>query len=482
MGARAGVYTRLSRLKSTEELTRLAMERQDEDAMALAMTRGYEVAKLYPDPGISAADHVVREVFEGALRDLAEHVIDVLVIPKFDRLTRGPATWLRIERVLLDSGGTIVSVMDGDLDVSTANGRKSLRDKATTAAWELEMISERVTRWHRQRAHAGKPNVSGRRPFGYVDRQRSAVDQAEADVIVWAAEKLLSGHSLRSVVAGVADLGVTAPSGKPWRIPNFRQMLLSPGLAGIRTYQGAEVASGGWPAILDRTTWVKLGARLNGAPRKEGRPAVRYLLSGLVRCGRCGHPMHSTKSPRGTRQYACRKRSGAPQCGRLAIYAVPVEEHVGAKVLAHLSEGGLAAAVADLGDNRADAAYAELAEAETALLELSADYYQHKLIGKAEFLVNRQALTERIERARQMLGSLTGRNALAELRDRLHPDADGTVSAAELAAWWNDDSTPEERREVVQAALDRVVIHPSGPRMSRFDTGRVEVPDDAWKV
>ncbi len=93
MAVRAGVYTRLSRLKldpdpaKAAELTRLAMLRQDEDSLKLATDRGYEVTTTYPDPGISADDKVVREVFEGALADLAEGTIDALVIPRFDRLT-----------------------------------------------------------------------------------------------------------------------------------------------------------------------------------------------------------------------------------------------------------------------------------------------------------------------------------------------------------------------------------------------------------
>src|SRR6266508_1998191 len=100
----AGVYTRLSRLKEDPELTRLALLRQDEDTLKVCAERGYEVAKLYPDPGISADDAIIREQFEQALSDLGDGTIDVLVIPKFDRMTRGLGTWLRIERVLLDTG------------------------------------------------------------------------------------------------------------------------------------------------------------------------------------------------------------------------------------------------------------------------------------------------------------------------------------------------------------------------------------------
>jgi site-specific DNA recombinase len=472
---RAGVYTRLSRLKATDELTRLALERQDEDAMALATARGYEIVKTYADPGISAADEVVREQFEQALADLAERVIDVLVIPKFDRMTRGLATWLRIERVLLESGGILVSAVDGDLDPSTPNGKFILRQRAQMAEYELDMIRERVKRWHRQRAHAGKPLVSGRRPFGYATKDRSEVDEVEAEVIRGAAELLLprpgapGGKSLNYVTAWANDQGAVAPNGKPWRPPNFRQMLMSPGIAGLRYYHGAEVAKGDWEPILDKATWQKLRAKFE-ANRQPGRPGV-HLLSGLVRCGRCGQPMH-TKYSRAGRQWACRTRPGQRQCGRVTILAEPVELLVSERILDRLQGDGLTRALAVLGNGKVDAAAQELADAETARDEIEAWHKTGAIKGDA-FLRMHGPAEERVVKARRVLKAQTGRSVLADLPG----DAD------DLRSWWYDpDTTVAERRSVVEACLAEIVIEPSGPRMSKFDPARVVIPKGAWKV
>lgn len=473
MALRAGVYTRLSRLKATDELTTLGLERQSEDTLKLCADRGYEVVKHYSDPGVSASDEAVRDQFEQALSDLGDGTIDVLVIPAMDRLTRGLKTWIRIRSVLTASGGKIVSVTDGDLDPTSA----IVTIRVALAEDELARIKRRVVRWHQQRASNGHPLVSGRRPFGYVDKQRSAIEPREAAVIEYAAELLIGGKSLRSVTAW-ANTVTTAPNGKPWRPMNLRQTLLSPGVAGLRYYHDVEVAEGTWEPILDRVTWERLRRRLTRQPSTPGRPAA-HLLSGLLRCGRCGQPMHSTTlrdRKRGLperRQYACRKRPGQPNCGKLTITASPVEELVGAEVLAHLDQGGLTAALASLGDGQAEAAAAELTDAETARNEIE-DMLKAREIKRDAFLRLHGPAEARVEAARRALVQDSGRSALADL-----PTGPG-----ELAAWWSDpETTVADRRAVIGDVLTEVIVMPPTRKLARgIDPERVVIPEEAWKV
>jgi len=178
--------------------------------------------------------------------------------------------------------------------------------------------------------------------------------------------------------------------------------------------------------------------------------------------------MHSTKSPRGVRQYACRARPGQPQCGRLAIYASPVEVIVGERLLDRLDKPGLAAALASLGDGTATAAADELADAETDRDEIE----QMRVVGAIKqdaFLRMHGPAETRVEAARKALKAASGRSVLAD-----HAD--------DLGAWWDAISTTvEERREVLTAVLERVVIAPS-TGSTRFDGGRVQIPRDAWRV
>jgi site-specific DNA recombinase len=464
---RAGVYTRLSSLKPTEELTSLGLERQSEDTLKLAAERGYEVVRTYSDPGRSGADDVVRPEFEQALRDLADSTIDVLVIPSFDRLTRGLKTWIRIRAVLEASGGKIVSVADGDLDGDSP----LVSIRAVFAEDEIRRTSRRVTRWHAQRAHAGKPLVSGARPYGYATKDRSVTDEVEAEVIRAAAELILRGKPLHAVAAWANELGATSPTGKLWRANTFGKMICSPGVAGLRFHQGVEVATGTWEPILDRATWEAVRMRLQ-VTKRGGRPP-KALLAGIIRCEVCGRRMTTGYRPRDhARQYRCYVATGIePRCGK-AISAEPVEELVAERVLDRLEITGVNAALASLGDGQAEAAAAELADAERDRNELE-QMRASGAIKNDAFLRMHGPAEERVEAARRALRASSSRSALSALPT--DPD--------ELRAWWYDpDTSVEERREVLRAVLDRVVIQPSGPRMNTFDPERVVIPKDAWKV
>jgi site-specific DNA recombinase len=460
---RAGVYARLSRKKATEELTAAGMERQEEDCRALCTREGWEVAQTYDDEGVSAAAGKHRPAFEQALADLGAGAVDVLVIASLDRFVRSLWDMLRVERVV-ESGGRLISVGDGWLDTADPAARFILRQRAMVAEMELENIRRRVARRHRQRAEAGEPLVSGRRPFGYARKDRSEVDEREAAAIREAAERLLDGWSLRRVVA---ELEVAAPSGKPWDVQNFRAVLLSSGVAGFRSYKGdPEFRRGTWEPVLDEATWRQLRALLLSR-KKPGRPAV-HLLSGLLECGLCGAHMWTKYRPDGVRQYACGQRPNQTNCGRLAIKADPVDELVEQAVLLRLAGPGLKAALQlDGADSDRDRLLAQRQEAERIRDEIE-DMFKAGQIKRDAWVRMHAPAVEQVDLIEAQLAAVTRRSVLAGL-----PDARGP-----LDKWWRK-ATVEEKREVLASLLIKCVVAPSGPRMSKFDPGRLQL---VWRV
>jgi site-specific DNA recombinase len=456
----AGVYARLSRKKATEELTAAGMERQEEDCRALCDREGWQVVATYDDEGISAAVGKHRPAFEQALADLSNGVVDVLVIAALDRFVRSLWDMLRVERVV-ESGGRLISVGDGWLDTADPNARFILRQRAMVAEMELENIRRRVARRHRQRAEAGAPLVSGRRPFGYVTKDRSVVDEIEAAVIRNSATRLLSGVSLRRVVA---ELEVLAPSGRPWQIQNYRQMLLSSGIAGYRSYKGEpEFRRGTWEPVLDEATWRQVRALLL-ARSKPGRPAV-HLLSGFLECGLCGASLWTKYRVDGVRQYTCEKRAGPDdRCGKLGIKAEPVEQLIERAVLRRLAGPGLKAALAalDSPDADRDKLLAQRQEAERVRDDIEAMFQAGDIKRDAWVRMHGPAV-EQVERIEAQLGAVTRRSILAGLPDARKP----------LERWWHGADTAE-RREVLSSILIKVVVGPSGPRMSKFDASRLD--------
>jgi hypothetical protein len=125
--------------------------------------------------------------------------------------------------------------------------------------------------------------------------------------------------------------------------------MTNPRLAAKRAYHGEIVADGTWPAILEADTFAQV-ERLFAQRRHGGRPPTRWLLPGIVRCGRCGGYME-TSGGRGAMRYRClpphqgrHRRVGQekPGCGHVAIMAQPLDDLVGEMVIQRLAGPGLA--------------------------------------------------------------------------------------------------------------------------------------------
>ncbi len=72
-----------------------------------------------------------------------------------------------------------------------------------------------------------------------------------------------------------------------------------------------------------------------------------YLLTGMLRCGRCGNKLFSALRDQDTRRYVCLSGPDRGGCGRLTVVAEPVEALITEAVLFRLDTTGLADAIED---------------------------------------------------------------------------------------------------------------------------------------
>jgi DNA invertase Pin-like site-specific DNA recombinase len=192
---KAVIYTRISQDRTGAGM---GVERQEQDCKDLANNLGWEVVAVYTDNDISAYSGKRRPGYEVLLADLeAGRATDVLA-SHTDRLHRSN---LELERyiTICDSHGVITHTVQADnLDLSTSSGRMTARIVGAVAQQESEHKGERVRRARQQKAQAGGWN-DGKRPFGF-EPDGLTIRESEAAEIRKAAEAILSGASLRSVV------------------------------------------------------------------------------------------------------------------------------------------------------------------------------------------------------------------------------------------------------------------------------------------
>src|SRR5690606_29481575 len=120
--------------------------------------------------------------------------------------------------------------------------------------------------------------------------------------------RYLAGESLTSLTLWLQDELITSVADKPWRTGTLRTMLTNPRYAGLRAHHGEVVATAVWPAIITRNQHEQLVAAFARKKTTGRRTPRRYLLSGLLRCGKCGNKLFSSvRKDRKieTRRYVC---------------------------------------------------------------------------------------------------------------------------------------------------------------------------------
>ena len=214
----------------------------------------------------------------------------------------------------------IALVQGSDMDPTTASGRMVIGVLGEVAQMEIELKGERQKRAARQRAESGRA-WTPTRWFGYTmpkpDGSGMEIVESEAALLADAYAGILAGRSLQGLAKEWNERGVTTVPGNKWVATTLRTTLLNARYAGISTYLGEEVAAGQWPAIVSEDVYRGVAAILKD-PQRTRRPingyGRRYLLSGLLTCGKCGRKRingtraHNTKSPRPN--YVCKSCQG----------------------------------------------------------------------------------------------------------------------------------------------------------------------------
>ena len=466
MPSAAAIYARIS---SDPDGDQLGVKRQIADCQTFAEHRGWPVHDVYVDDDRSAYSGKTRPEYRRMLADIREGPVDAVVVWHLDRLHRQPRELEEFFEVCDAAGLRAMASISGDIDLSADDGRFLARILGAVSRKESDDKSRRLSRKHQELALEGKIVGGGDRPFGYRADRRT-IEPIEAGVIREAAARIRAGDSLRAVASDWNARGIATVRGGPWSIQVLRRVLMNPRLSGQREYRGEIVAKGEWQAILTPEDTAQLRTIMGDPARFTRRTVRRYLLSGgLLRCSLCGAVLVARPRGDGTRRYVCAKGPGLPGCGRIAILAEPLEELVAEAVLYRLDTPELAAAIAGVAaeDAEADAAQASVV-ADRAQLEELARAYGERQITFPEFLAARKPIEARIEAGQRKVSRLTQTTALA-----------GHVGNAEaLRSTWADLPLTRQRA-VVAAVLDRAVVRPATRGRTRFDPDRIE---PVWRL
>jgi site-specific DNA recombinase len=458
---RAVIYARLSRDRDGSQT---ATARQVADCRKYADAKGWSVVGVHEDSDLSAyTGKVMRPGFEAVLEAIEAKEADIVVSWKLDRLLRRPRDFERLWQLCEAAGAHVATVTDGIDTSQPMAGLLVPRILSSFAEMEGANLSIRQKRKHEETAKAGRRSGGGHRPFG-LTRDWSAEVPQEADAIRAAVDAILDGRSMYRVAADWNARGLRTPTGGEWNSQKLRSMLRSPRLAGLREHRGEIIGEAVWPAIVDPAKHERLRAIMAGRRASPERQS-KYLLTGMLRCGKCGERLYvRRRSMDRVRRYGCEKRPGDVACGGVHVIAEPLDAHVRDTVLDYLDSPALAAAL-EAHERKADTVDLDaLRGDESALEELSRDYYTERLVTRAEYLAARDTLEDRIRTARGKLARANGTGAARAV----------TGLGPKLRDAWEHEPL-DWRRRLLSAVVDRIVIGPAVRGRNAFDPNRVTV-------
>lgn len=236
---------------------------------------------------------------------------ELIVVWKFNRLSRLRKHWILAEVAIERLGGTIESATE-PADLTTSHGRFSRNLMIDLAELQSDLIGDSWRETHQVRRERGLPASGGRR-YGYKhvrvpgETERYEIDPAEAEVLKWMYRSYLNGDGFNKIARTASRQGVPGINGGTWCESTVSALLDSGFGAGVLARYGQHRDGkkyrpsfpdrtwepGAHTAIIETADWDRYKrdrlARRNEASNYNN---PSHELAGLVKCGLCGSGMH----------------------------------------------------------------------------------------------------------------------------------------------------------------------------------------------
>ncbi|HQU70464.1 MAG TPA: recombinase family protein [Albidovulum sp.] len=315
---RAVIYARFSTDLQNENSTR----DQITNCSAFAARKGWQVLQVFEDAGMSGAKRE-RPGYKRMLGAVRSGLVDVVLAEGLDRLNRSQELSAHLFALCDFNGVELHTLADGRIE------ELHIAMKGTMDALQLKHTSRMTHRGLQGRVEDGRS--AGGLSFGYripVDpatglrcKGKLEIHEERAAIVRRIFREFADGSSPRAIAHQLNVEEVPSPRGRKWKVNaiygNAKRgtgILNNELYASVRVWNRLqyrknpesdrrasrsrnedEVMRVDTPQlrIIDEDLWAAVKARQNGQRRALAHSAPvalrrrKYLLSGLVRCGRC---------------------------------------------------------------------------------------------------------------------------------------------------------------------------------------------------
>ncbi|MEV6119873.1 recombinase family protein [Streptomyces sp. NPDC052077] len=290
-----------------------SVEDQLDTGTEMCDTYNWPVAEVFKDIDRSASRHArrARDDFEALIDAIEAGRGRIVVAFEASRYYRDIEAYIRLRNACM--AANVLLCYNGQVyDLSKREDRKATAQDAIAAEDEADGIRDRNLRTARSTAKKGTPH--GRILYGYARRYDpdtgDLIEQykhpTRGPLVREAFERVAAGETEYSILQDFRSRGERLP-GIEWQYYHLPTMLRNPGYAGQRVFQGKVLGEAKWPPIVPRDLFDQVQQIVRDPARLTTKDwSVRYLLSGIARCGECEHAPHlRVVKTRGHRAYQC---------------------------------------------------------------------------------------------------------------------------------------------------------------------------------
>lgn len=306
------------------------------------------------------------------------------------------------------------------------------------------------------------------------------------------------GQGLRQIVDGLNGSGIASPRGRHWAKNQVLNILRNPAYVGTRIYNrhkyhGLEtgekkirsreewiIAENAHPAIVPRELFEQAQAKARTHRPRDGRHLDSpYLLSGIIRCARCGNRFYGQSKYHEKKKvpyYLCGgyHNKGKHVCESLSVSASVLEDYATREIVARLAElkdsktlknrlQGFLEAFSTPEGAKPGAGLEEALERKEGEIRNIVDALRQR--GTSSYLL---AELDRLEADKR-----TMQGQLAQLAPAPTATLDMKTVAAELASYLGEaevvlaEGTAVERKAILREFVDKIEVSPQ-EREARF--------------
>ena len=464
----------------------------------------HEIETIDDDLGTSAAGTVTRPGFERMVAEVCLGKVGVVAARELSRFARNNREWQQliemcrvVDTLLLDQE-MVYAPREG-------NARLLLGLKGSLNEYELDLLRSRSVAARHAKARRGELVVSA--PVGFLktedQRLEKDPDRRVQDAILSIFRKFRELGSVRQTLLWFLEEGLMLPARQSdgtllWKRPIYatlQRVLTNPIYGGTYAYGKTEATlsytngqsrkghrrrpQGQWLALIPNAHegyigWEEFQAiqkiladNVQGWGRRGAVKNGVALLTGLLRCRRCGRKLlvYYTGVQHKFLRYACRRGQldqGEPKC--IAFGGIPVDEVIGREILRVVQPQAMEAAVLasqSLSQQHDDVKEALHRDWEAASYEARRVQKQFDAVDPENRLVADE-LERRWNQALQRVGELESR--LNEHTANVKSVAPATVDefqnlAADLEAIWNGSVADARlKKRIVRTLIHEVMV------------------------